>query len=392
MKKIIISLIIVLFTVINISAFSLWTESEFKGVITGASADKDKGNSDKIKPAVSLKLDVEENLTEKIKLEVNDKLLYSKRNNSWINSFVNNTLSSALSYNNSNLYVNTAFSYKVSDKDNSRFIQIPGNDDLYKQKNNFNSAFSIEYSVGKIEIESYTKYRNIAYLSQSDEAIDDSDIFLRDKCYLKLNEQIKLSALYFHKNDLNDESYFDLTQLGTGIEFYQKFNLFNMIRLNFDYLKNNSDAINPEREHNFISTIRYTKRIGNNLSGFISFINRTSYNTDESEFYRIANVLRLQAKYSYLTDSFADSYVTGGLKISPENKASTFLLGFNQRLYRNLFLQNNNSINNELFYKSEIGLEFYRNSKQSLWFKYQYFDFRNDYTENDFVFGITAVL
>lgn len=136
-----------------------------------------------------------------------------------------------------------------------------------------------------------------------------------------------LTNLY-SKHDLRDD-YYDFIHYGLGLAYERKFNFSNMLDASTQYDRMNSDAYASEKDHYVTSQLRYTHRMGTNLTAFVSVINRSVYIEDEHSMFLVSNVVRLQARYSLKKDINGDSYVIAGWKHSPENKTSLVFGEFN---------------------------------------------------------------
>lgn len=185
-----------------------------------------------------------------------------------------------------------------------------------------------------------------------------------------------LLANAYSKHD-NTDDYFDLTHYGFGVAFDRRFDFFHMLdaSVQYDRMKSDKYSKDPiskdERENYVTSQLRYTHRVGNNLTAFVSYINRSVYSKDQESMLLISNMVRLQARYSFANDLNGDSYIIIGGKLSQENKTSLVFGEFNYpvipKLYVNMtdkysptYLYDNAGVK-ETAHENEVsvGLNFY---------------------------------
>ncbi|HNX01871.1 MAG TPA: hypothetical protein PLE74_03625 [Candidatus Cloacimonadota bacterium] len=153
------------------------------------------------------------------------------------------------------------------------------------------------------------------------------------------------------KND-NTDSYYNMTQYGLALAFENKFDFFHMLDASVQYDRMNSHAYSNEKDNYFTSQMRYTHRIGNNFTAFLSYINRTVYSEDEQSMLLISNALRVQARYSLNNDINGDAYVICGGKYSPEQKTSVAFAEFNYPVIQNLYVNVNDKYSPTYVYES----------------------------------------
>lgn len=141
----------------------------------------------------------------------------------------------------------------------------------------------------------------------------------------QLSNNIAIYAVYENKTfyssntNFNDPGRdFDYTHYGGGVNFTSRDFLGGKISEDFQYLRKDSEQYADYQRHNFINKLRYSYNITPTLSSFVSYISKFSYDDKGKEFYRLANMVRVQARYN-LANSNYKAFLIAGTSLSLEN-------------------------------------------------------------------------
>ncbi len=157
------------------------------------------------------------------------------------------------------------------------------------------------------------------------------------------------------------------------------------------YYKRISAKINNEQDHNLITQLRYSRRFRNGISGFVSYINRSCYDDETSQVYRVSNMLRVHTMYSYALENLNNSYVLVGIKYNPENEGSLGFIEQNQYLVKDIYSTVAIKYSVDLFTSYSVKMEYFLNSLQSFWIKDEFVDYYNIHTQNLIFIGSTII-
>lgn len=182
----------------------------------------------------------------------------------------------------------------------------------------------------------------------------------------------------------NTDDYYDMTQYGLGLAFEKKFDFFHMIDASVQYERMNSDAYPSELNHHVTSQMRYTHRIGNNFTAFLSCINNSVYSEDDETMLLISNVLRLQARYSLSKDINGDAYVICGGKLSQENRTSVAFAEFNYPIISNLYVNVTDKYSPTYAYESHDFKDLRHENEAGLGFNYYFTPLQMVYVSDSF--------
>ena len=179
--------------------------------------------------------------------------------------------------------------------------------------------------------------------------------------------------------------------LGGGFEYDNKINLFSSFRAKVQYYNDVSNNINNELDHNLITQLRYSRRFRNGISGFISYINRSCYDNETSQIYRVSNMLRIRTMYSYSLENMNNSYLLAGIRYNSENDGSLGFIENNQYLFNDIYSTANIKYTHDMFTSYSLKLEYFLNPLQSFWIKDVYTDFYNIQKQNLVFIGSTLI-
>lgn len=411
MKKIVILFILFFIFSFGNSEILNWSQISYQAFLTGSSDDIDvvtstSPNADntintKLKSGIRWQQEFKGNF-DNFNISFDNNLFYSEKNHESRNSFLFNDAKLKLSYFPNSHYFKLQYGNRWFDDDNTRILTIPGTEEITKQKIVHNTELQYKSNWKKFKFSIYGKLRNLDYdyfvfdEENSNEEFAkysewENDIYTSAKISYTLNTFLKLFVSGYYKDDLNEYDWFNHTKLGVGLNYYKKYNFFNFLNANFTYFHNNSERIENEKTHYFLTQMRYTKRIGTSLAGFVSYINHSCYDSKQNKLLRISNMLRIHAKYSYRLDTFLDSYVLAGIKINPENMGSLIFSELNHNLYKNIFGLFSLKYADKLFYAFSTGFEYYLTPVKSFWVKNEFTDFKKTPLQN-IIFVGTKVL
>lgn len=110
----------------------------------------------------------------------------------------------------------------------------------------------------------------------------------------------------------------DYSHYGLGVNYTSKSFLGGKISEDFQYIRKESNQYDSYQKHNFINNLRYNYTLTPHLSTFLSYISRSSYNTEDDQFYRLSNLARFQARYN-LPNYQNRAFLIAGTSLSFEN-------------------------------------------------------------------------
>jgi len=411
MKKIIVLFILFVIFSIGNSEILNWSQISYQAFLTGSSDDIDvvtsaspnAGNAvnTKLKSGLRWQHEFKGNF-DHFNISLKNDFFYSEKRHESRNSFLFNDAKLKLSYFPNSYYFKLQYGNRWFDEDNTRILTIPGTEEITKQKMVHNTELQYKSNWEKLKFSFYGKLRNLDfdYFVFDEENSNDeftgfseweNDIYTSAKISYEINNLFNLFVSGYYKDDLNEYDLFNHTKFGVGLNYFKKYDFFNFLNANFTYFHNDSERISDEKTHYFLTKMRYTKRIGTSLAGFVSYINRSCYDSEQNKLLRISNMLRIQAKYSYRLDTFMDSYVLAGIKINPENKGSLIFSELNQYIYKNFFGLLSIKYADELFYAFSSGFEYYLSPVKSFWIKNEFTDFNKSPTHNIIFIGSTVL-
>lgn len=220
------------------------------------------------------------------------------------------------------------------------FATIDGGKDL-NAKNWHNFSALTRQTYNNISFEADARFKTTsAEVSKMDEfgstgemeSTRYSEMHFDGKIGYQVMEEIQLYATIVHKDDLDLDHNYDLDRFGVGVSFDKKLDYSSSLSASSEYQSFDCDfttlktyesyPYGNERKHYFYNQIRYQKSLGTNVNGFVTWMNRSVYDTDGSQMRVISNYIRGQLKYTLPFDVDGESFVLALVKYSPENKAT----------------------------------------------------------------------
>lgn len=211
----------------------------------------------------------------------------------------------------------------------------------------------------------------------------------------KLRSNIFLYATYENKSfyssntSLSDPGRdYDYSHYGVGVKFSSIDFLGGKLSDDFQYLRKDSEQYATYQRDNFINQLRYSYRLTPSLSSFCSYISHFSYDNNEKEFYRLANMVRLQARYN-LPNLNYKAFIIAGTSLSLENLNRIYFAYIKYPIINALSLSledryNHNDYNiivASLDYELNSNFMFYlENSNSQSFSEINYYDFKNTLT------------
>lgn len=403
MKKIISILFLVLIVNIVSAEITNWSDIAFRNFTS-------KNNSNY---GFSWKHEIEKSFNSNLTLNIKNELFYSQKNDDFPNdyshdsemrnSYFTNYSTMKMLYRTDVHYFKLQYSNRWFNADDTRFLVTSGIGDETKKSMIHNCDLRYIADLIKFQFSYFGKYRNLNYdhidviesISREDGEItqeaQDSDLSNYAVLTYNVNDNLKLFTSIYYKNDLNESNLYDQMNLGGGFEYQNKIDLFSSIKTKMQYYNNISDKINNELDHNLVTQIRYTRRFPNGISGFISYINRSCYDNETSQIYRVSNMLRVHAMYSYSTGNLNNSYLLAGIKLNPENNGTLGFIEQNQYLFKDIYSTANIKYSLDLFTSYSLKFEYFLNSLQSFWIKDEYTDFYDIQKQNLLFIGSTLI-
>ena len=410
MRKLIIILII--FLVLQLTALDLshWTQLSTNyfstnaenavELITSASADADNVTSDG-KFGFKLQHETSGRINNNLSFTIQDELFYSEKSHEQKNSFLYNDAKLKLYYQKQNHFIKIQYSNRSYEAENTLFLNSTSLLESIQQRSVHNTYFLYKGNFNKFDLSLLSSLRILDYRYarlEEDEEEEweshkawDNDWATNFVAGYQIYNALRLFGKAYYKNDLNENDDYDHTQFGAGIEYDNRFDFFNSLFARFTYLNNNSKAIANYKEHYFLTEAHYTKRFNNGFAGFMSYINRSCYDKDNSEFLRISNVVKIRLKYSYLIDNTKDSFVLTGIKYNPENEGNLVLTELNQYLFKNCYLGVGAKYAPELYSQYVGQIEYLLDPVKSIWIRNEFTDFNKKFGQNIVSFGTTLI-
>ncbi len=368
-------------------------------MVTGASQDVKKINTQG-KFGINYQHQVTGKMSKKLTFDVKDNIFFSEKSHQRRNSFLTNDLKLSLSYKQEATYLRLQFNNRYYKPEETFFLNLPGVVYSTQQQMVSSAILHMKQDFGKLSLNVYSNLRDLEYryvvpLEEDDEyethQASDFDSYTDAKLFLKIMDHLKLFGSVYYKDDLNELSLFDQMNLSGGFEYDNKIDLFSSIKAKIQYYNNISDNINNEQDHNLITQLRYSRRFRNGISGFVSYINRSCYDNETAQVYRISNMLRIHAMYSYSLGNLNNSYLLAGIKFNPENEGTLGFIEHNQYLFKDIYSTANIKYSFDLFTSYTLKFEYFLNSLQSFWIKNEFTYFYNIHKQNLIFIGSTLI-
>ena len=367
-------------------------------MVTGASQDVKKINTQG-KFGINYQHQVTGKISKKLTFDVKDDIFFSEKSHERRNSFLTNDLKLSLFYKQENTYLRLQFNNRYYNPDETNFLNLPGVVYNTQQQMVSSAILHLKQDFGKLNINIYSNLRNLEYryvVPLEDDEYEthnasDYDSYTDAKFFFKIMDHLKVFGRAYYKDDLNELSLFDQMNLGGGFEYDNKIDLFSSIKAKVQYYYDVSDNINIEQNHNLVTHLRYSRRFRNGISGFVSYINRSCYDKETSQIYRVSNMLRIHTMYSYSLENINNSYILVGVKFNPENEGTLGFIEHNQSLFKDIYSNVNIKYSLDLLTSYSLKFEYFLNSLQSFWIKDEYTDFYNIHKQNLIFFGSTFI-
>ncbi len=210
-----------------------------------------------------------------------------------------------------------------------------------------------------------------------------------------LNSELSLYSTFENKTFYSSNVNFndpgrnhDYTHYGVGVNYTSKSFLGGKISEDFQYLNKESQQYESYQRHNFINNLRYNYSFNPYLSSYISYFSHFSYDKTDKEYYRLANMLRLQARFNIPSYNYK-AFVIAGSRISFENLSRIYFayleypltnsisLSLEDRYSHNIY----NTIISAIEYKLNSNFLFYlENNNTQSFSSFTTFDFKNTFT------------
>ena len=369
-------------------------------MVTGASQEAESINT-KGKFGLKYQHELTGKISEEFSYDVKEEISYSEKSHERRNSFLTNNLKLSLFYKQETTYLRLQFNNRYYNPDETNFLNLPGVVYNTQQQMTSSAILHLKQDFGKLSLNVYSNLRDLEYryvvpLEENNDEYEvhqasDYDSYTDAKLFFKIADHMKVFGRMYYKDDLNELSLFDQMNLGGGFEYDNKIDLFSSIKAKVQYYNNISDKINNEQDHNFVTQLRYSRRFRNGISGFVSYINRSCYDNETSQIYRVSNMLRIHAMYSYSIENLNNSYLLSGIKYNPENEGTLGFIEQNQYLFKDIYSTVNIKYSLDLFTSYSLKFEYFLNSLQSFWIKNEYTDFYNIQKQNLIYFGSTFI-
>jgi len=403
MKKLLIILSLLLMVNLISAGITNWSDLAFQNFSS-------KNNSNF---GFNWKHEIETDLNSNLTLNFKNELFYSQKNdefpadyshnNEMKNSYFTNYSTLKMLYSTDLQYLKLQYSNRWFNADDTRFLINPGIGDHIRKNMIHNFDLQYKANMNKFSFSYFGKYRNLNYEqldleneilrtdSQDDQIQNEYDLYNSADISYSVNQNLKLFTELYYKNDLNAAGLYDQINLGGGVEYDNIINLFSSINARVRYYNNISDKINNEQDHNVVTQLRYTRRFLSGISGFVSYVNRSCYDNETAQVYRVSNMLKVQAKYSYAMEHLNMSYLLLGFKFNPENDGTLGFIEHNQYIFKDIYSTASIKYSLDLFTSYSLKCEYFINSLQSFWVKNEYTHFYDIQKQNLIFFGSSLI-
>jgi hypothetical protein len=165
----------------------------------------------------------------------------------------------------------------------------------------------------------------------------------------------------------------DVTEYGIGINYTNNDFFYGRVMEDLYYQKRDSEQYQDYQEDYFIYNLRYVFPVTSNLNAFCSYISHFSYASQEEEFYRLANMVRLQMRYDLPAD-YSDAYLIAGTRLNPENESRRYFIEAKYPLLERLYCRINETYFYEAYNKVSTALEYYISPASHVYIESNYTD------------------
>lgn len=343
-----------------------------------------------------------------ISYNISDDFFFSEKSHERRNSFLTNYLSLGLLYKKRSTYLQVKFNNRYNDPGETNYLFFPGIENNSQPQMVNSAAIHFKQNLGNFDVNIYSNLRDLKYkyvvpeedeFSRDDQDEEeynyydgyDNDVYTQAEISYSAFPKLKIFANAYTKDDLNESKLYDHKRFGGGLEYNNNIDLFSSIKAKIQYYNNISDIINNQQDHDLVTHFRYTRRFRNGVSGFISYINRSCYDNETSKVYRVSNMLRVHAIYSYYLQNLKNSYILTGFKYNPENKGSLGFIEQNQYLLKNIYSTISVKYSLDFFTSYILKLEYFFSPLQSIWIRDEFTDYYNIQKQNLIFIGSTLI-
>ncbi len=400
MKKIIAVLFSIYLSILVFASITNWSEICYRNYISNSSEEIEIISDSNLvdnspKSGLNWNHILNWQIAPKLNFVLDNELFLSQKSQEFRNSYFFNNSKFKISFFNGLHYLKVQYNNTFFGKDDTKIQVIEGLDDEIRPLMAHSTELHYKLDLNRFKFSLFGKLKNLNFeqyqLAADPENFWENDVFSSTQISYEFINNIDLFALSNYKSDLNEADLYDHIQNGIGLEYNNKLNLSNNIFSKITYLNNRSEQIDDEKKHYFLSEFRFTKRFGNFIAGFVSYINRSCYDDQKEKILRISNLLRANIKYSYLTDKLQDSYLLFGIKYNQENMGNMFQQEINQYVYKNIYLNVSAQFTPELSTMMEGKIEYFLNPEKSVWISNEYSEQIEFHSQNIISIGSTLL-
>ncbi len=262
-----------------------------------------------------------------------------------------------------------------------------------------------EGQFNNLQILSGVRYRTNYYDHQIDLGglINTAEYHTYDEFYkdiylaYNLSEEVRIYSDFYNKtfysstkDFLDPKREYDVTEYGLGVNYTSKDFFNGKLVEDFYYEKRLGDNLQEYEEDYFVNSFRYVLALHDRLNAFCSYISHFSYDSEDKEFYRLANMVRMQLRYNISYDD-GDSYILAGTRLNPENQSRRYFVEVKYPLMDKLYCRVNETYYYETYNSVSTALEYYLTSASHIYVENNYTDSLDDFGyysyKNQFLLG-----
>lgn len=274
-------------------------------------------------------------LIDKIDIQIQMNSLISEEDFDDVNSNVTNELRSLTTYqltNNNKFLLGYNVDYYDYDKTGSNYIEGVGFPIQPLVKNYLYLYTQNEWE--DISMLAGVRGRRTGIDINSSEAEHYDEFYKNIALAYQLNTNFSIYSTFENKSFYNSTTEFndprrnyDYTHYGIGLNFTSKNILGGKLSEDFQYIRKDSEQYASYQKHNFVNSLRYNFSFNSNWNSFLSYIGRFSYDKETKDFYRLANMFRIQLRYN-LPDYYNRAFAIAGSRINAENLSRIYFAYF----------------------------------------------------------------
>ncbi len=256
---------------------------------------------------------------------------------------LNNYLSTKLDYKNNIINTNLAYDIRYFDHQNFKGLFPEEVNGPSKRNVKHQFTYSLDLQNDYFYIDQAIRYSSMDYtrrkkISGVTNYFDEKDqnIYYSASLNIPVYNKLSIITLYDLKKDISDNKNYSMQFLTTGFNFNHRFDMYKNIELQSTMTWRDSDYLLYDKV--LTQYITYQHRFTHNINTFLTYTNRSVYDSSNQEFLLISNYLRAQAKYAFDYDTKAESYFILGAKYSEENEANAFFTTINMLALSNVYL------------------------------------------------------